>query len=350
MALSITPTSRRISAKPKVYIHRVGKAYHRYMDAATEAALAEFADVVSDGPTEAVRPVDELTQRLRGCSAILSLAGGWTDEITADVLRAAGTVKVICIAHWGGQLLEAARQSDILICEGSNANTLAVAEYTVTAALMGIRRLHAFDHALKSGAPWAEPRHEAGLLCESTVGIVGLGRIGSFCARYFSALGAKVIAYDPYWTAARAASIGVRLVSLHELLQQSTIVSLHLPVTAETKGMLGPKEFALIPNNAIFINSARSALYDEKALVDELRKERFTACLDVFDTEPLPLNHAFRAMPNVVLTPHIAGDNAAMFRRCAREAIATLRDYFAGGGLRDYSQNSAGALIEAGRL
>jgi phosphoglycerate dehydrogenase-like enzyme len=347
----MTPSSllqrQPVLAKPKVYVHRVGAAYARYMDAANEAALADFADVVSDGPTDALRPVNELVQRLQGCSAILSLAGGWSDEITADVLRAVGTVKVICIAHWGGQLLEAARQADILFCEGSNANTLAVAEYTVAAALMGVRRLPGFDRAFKSGSPWAEPRYGAGLLCESTVGLAGLGRIGSVCARHFAALGAKVIAFDPYWTKERAEAIGVTLVSLPELLAKANVVSLHLPVTPETKHMLGTKEFALIRNGTVFINSARSAVCDEQALIDELRAGRFQAYLDVFDTEPLPLDHPFRSLANVFLTPHIAGDNAMMFRRCAREAITTLRDYFAGRGLRDYSQNSHGVLIEA---
>ena len=316
------------SSRPKVYIHRVGAAYPRYMSSENEAALAEFADVVSDGPTDALQPQDALIARIKGCDAILSLAGGWTDEITADTLKSADTVKFICVAHWGEQLIDAARGANVILTEGSNANTLAVAEWTFTAALMGIRRLHVFDAALKSGSPWGEPRREVGLLCESTVGIVGLGRIGAHCAKHFNALGAKVIAYDPYWTQERAEQIGVTLVPLDELLAASNVVSLHLPVTPETRGMFGPREFGLVRDNAVFINSARAALYDENALMHELQKDRFSAYLDVFEKEPLAPDHPFRRMNNVVLTPHIAGDNNAMCRRCAREAIGTLKRYF----------------------
>ncbi len=298
------------------------------MDGANEAALADFAEVVSDGPTTAVRPTNDLVARLRGCDAILSLAGGWTDEITAEVLKSAGTIKLICIAHWGGQLVDAAREANITLTEGSNANTLAVVEWTLAAALMGIRKLQEFDRALKSGSPWGEPRREVGLLCESTVGIVGLGRIGSQCARHFRTLGARVIAYDPYWTQAGADELGVTLVPLDGLLRSSHVVSLHLPVTVETTGLLGAREFALVRDRAVFINSSRAALYDESAFITELRRRRFSACVDVFEQEPLPSGHPFRKMENVVITPHIAGDNNAMCLRCGREAIAALREYF----------------------
>ena len=324
------------SAKPKVYIHRTGSSYYRYMNQENEAALASFAEVVSDGPCTDARSEEDLLARIRGCSAILSLAGGWSDEITAAVLKAAGTVKIICIAHWGEQFVQAAKEANITITEGSNANTVAVAEWTVTAALMGIRKLHVFDKALKSGSSWGEPRREVGMLCESTVGLIGLGRIGVRCAQYFNALGAKVIAYDPYWTQAKAESLGVSLVTLDELMTTADVISLHLPVTDQTKGMFGAREFALIKDGAVFINSARAALYDETALITELQKKRFTAFLDVFSEEPLPPDHPFRSMDHVIITPHIAGDNNAMFLRCGREAIQTLKGYFEGKGVKNY--------------
>lgn len=323
------------NSRPKVYIHRMGSTYPYYMNQENEAALASFADVVSDGPAEQPLSADYLIEKIRGCAAILSLAGGWSHEITADVLKAAGTVKVICIAHWCEQFVESAREANITVTEGSNANTVAVAEWTVTAALMGIRKLHCFDKALKSGSQWVEPRRGTGLMCESTVGIIGLGRVGSYSARYFNALGARLIAYDPFWTEDMAAKIGVTLIPLDEVLKTADVVSLHAPVTAKTKGMMGAREFALIRNGAVFINSARAALYDEQSLVDELAKKRFVAFLDVFSQEPLPLNHPLRFMENVVITPHIAGDNNVMSLRCGREAIETLKDYFTGKGLRN---------------
>ena len=141
-----------------------------------------------------------------------------------------------------------------------------------------------------------------------------------------------MISYDPYWTQARAEELGVVLVSLDDLLRESNVVSLHLPVTPETTAMFGAREFSLVRDGAVFVNSARSALYDEPALIAELKAGRFTACIDVFDKEPLPLDHPFRAMEQVMITPHIAGDNNAMCLRCGREAIATLKAYFDGKG------------------
>jgi len=323
------------SPKPKIYVHRMGPRYHLYMNRENEAALALFSEVVSDGPCETPISADRLVESIRGCSAILSLGGGGSHEITADVLKAAGTVKVICIAHWCEQLVDAAKGAGVTVTEGSNANTIAVAEWTLTAALMGIRKLHVFDKALKSGSPWGEPRLGVGMFCESTIGLIGLGRIGVYCAKYFRALGAKVIAYDPYWTQERAESLGVTLVPLDELMRTANIISLHLPVTDQTKGMLGVGEFALIRNDAVFINSARAVLCDENALIAELRKKRFSAFLDVFQEEPIPPDHPFRSMEHVVISPHIAGDNSAMCLRCGREAIETLELYFAGKGLRN---------------
>ncbi|MDF3056537.1 MAG: hypothetical protein K0R17_752 [Rariglobus sp.] len=324
------------NSKPKVYIHRIGPKYSLYMNEKNEADLSSFAEVVNDGPTVEERSRESIVARLQGCSAILSLAGGWSAEITGDVLKTVGTVKAICIAHWGEQFVEAAKEANVPLTEGSNANTVAVAEWTLTAATMGIRKLHTFDKAMKSGSQWGENRLDLGLVCESTIGLVGLGRIGAHCARMFTGLGAKVIAYDPYWTQEQADKAGATLVSMEELLRTADVISLHLPVTPQTTGMFGAKEFAKIKDGAVFINSARAALTDENALIVELKTKRFSAFLDVFAEEPAPMDHPFRSMENVVITPHFAGDNKAMLLRCGRQSVETLRIFFKGKGLKNY--------------
>jgi phosphoglycerate dehydrogenase-like enzyme len=305
------------------------------MNQENEAALQSFADVVSERDRDTPLSSAELSDRLWGCSAILSLNGIGADEITPGLLRQASSIKVICVAHYWGQLDEAAKAAGVSFTEGSNACTVAVAEWTVAAALIGIRKIQDFDRSLKAGSPWAEPRRNVGLLCESTIGLIGFGRIGWHVAHFFKALGANVIAYDKYCSHDFAASAGVQLHSLQDVLKKADVISLHLPVTAETKGALGAREFAMIKDGGVFINSARAALYDEAALIAELKKKRFTAYLDVFSAEPLSAEHPFRTMSNVTITPHIAGDNGAMFLRCGREAIQTLQDYFEGRGLRN---------------
>ena len=326
-------------SKPKIYVHRLGSWYSQYMNAENEALLESFAEVVSERDRETPLTPTELIERMQGCVAMLSLNGTSTGEITADILKTVGTIEIICIAHWWEQLIDAAKGAGVQMTEGSNANTRAVAEWTLAAALMGIRKLNDFNAALKHDEAM-DPNDQASLLCESTVGLVGLGRIGWYAAHYFRAMGSRVIAYDKYWTPDQANALGVELVDLDTLLCTAEVVSLHLPVTHETTGLLGSREFSLIKDNAVLINSARAALYDEAALITELQKNRFTAYLDVFETEPLPPGHPFRSMENVFITPHIAGANRAMFLRCGRDAILTLKAYFEGKPLRNLRYNA----------
>ena len=127
-----------------------------------------------------------------------------------------------------------------------------------------------------------------------------------------------------------AKGIGVEVLPLDDVLSQSDVVSLHLPVNEHTEGMIAARELALLKDGAVFINSARAALCDEPALIEALQQRPLQAYLDVFATEPLLADHPFRNMDNVCITPHFAGDNRAMFQRCAREAILSIKDHFDG--------------------
>lgn len=317
--------------KPRVYIHRLADWYSLYMDQENEKYIRTFCDVVSEGDRNTPMTEDELINRMQGCSAVLSLNGIGTEEITERVLRKVGTIKTIVISHWWAQFASLNLKTlGIDVIEGSNANTVAVAEWVLTTALMAVRRLNDFNIELKSGSSWSEPRRRVGMLYGKKIGLVGLGRVGRYVARLFRIMGAEVSAYDKYFTLSEANELGVQLKSLEEIMTQSDIISLHLPVTPETKGLINADYIQMIPDNAIFINSARAAVYDEEAMVEELNKKRFEAYLDVYSEEPLRLNHPFRSMDNVFITPHIAGDNIDMFRLCGRQAIETLKDIFEG--------------------
>jgi phosphoglycerate dehydrogenase-like enzyme len=320
----------------RVYVHRLADWYDLYMDKANEDLLASFADVVSEGSRTDPFTEDELIERMKGASIILSLNGMGTKEITESVLKKTGTIELICISHWWEQFADAEKNTGIRVIEGSNANTVAVAEWTVCTALMGMRKLTRFDAQLKAGSVWCEPRRTVGLLCESTVGLIALGRIGRYVARYMRSLGAKVIACDKLATEKDARELDIELAGMDEVFKRADIISLHLPVLPSTRGIIGAEDFAKIRDGAVFINSSRAAVYDEDALVKELQKGRFDAYLDVFSVEPLPQEHPFRRMTNVTITPHIAGDNIAMFRRCGREAILTLKEYCETGRVVDH--------------
>lgn len=322
-------------SKPRVYVHRLGEWYHLYMNEENEALLRSFAEVVSEGDRTQPLCADELASRMRGARAILSLNGTGCAEITADVLRRAGSIELICISHWWEQLYEAAAEAGIPFIEGSNANTVAVAEWVLCCALMGVRRVNYFNDLMKAGSEWCEPRRVAGMMAEKTVGIVAYGRIGRYVAHYMKMMGARVLVCDAQLAPQEAREAGVELCSLEDVFAKPDVISLHLPVLPSTRGLIGSSHFRKIRDGAVFINSARAAVYDEAALAEELQTGRFCAYLDVFSQEPLPPAHPFRRMGNVFLTPHIAGDNIEMFRRCGREAILTLRDYFEGREVTD---------------
>ncbi len=316
-----------------IYIHRAAEWYTLYMDAANEARLRAFATVTTGGERAEPYTPAELTHELAGVDGILSLNGIGATEITTDVLNAVGTVKVAAVSHWwhGGHVPASAmwRAAGVEVIDASDATTEAVVEWVIGAAIMGVRRLVHYDRALKSGSLWAEPgRRNAGLLGQSVVGLIGAGRVGRAAARQFRHFGAPLIAYDPFLSAEDAAAYGIRRVALDELLATADVISLHMAVTDATTRMLGAREFARIKDGAVFVNSARSALYDTEALVAELRRGRFAAFIDVYDTEPLPLDDPLRTLPNAFITPHIAGDTNGMFLRCGRIAIERLRDWF----------------------
>jgi phosphoglycerate dehydrogenase-like enzyme len=151
----------------------------------------------------------------------------------------------------------------------------------------------------QQGIPFGEP------LAGRTLGLIGLGNIGKRMAGYGAALGMKVLAWSPNLTATRAAEAGATLVAKGELLAQSDVVSMHLVHSEKTVGTLQAADLALMKPGALLVNTARGPLVDEAALLAALQAGRIGAALDVYDREPLPADHPFRTLPNVVLTPHL---------------------------------------------
>jgi phosphoglycerate dehydrogenase-like enzyme len=318
-------------AKPVVYVQRAGAWYPKYMSQDNLARLGAFATVATGEAGEEPLSPEQLVDAMQGAVAILSLNGIGATDITDDVLKQVGTVKLAVMSHWWHGSHDKARQmwqrAGVEVIDASDGNTEAVAEWTVAAALMGVRRLLEYDRLLKDGSSWADALLEAGLLCESVVGLIGLGRIGRHVAGLFRNLGAEVIGYDAYVSPDQAEQMGVRMVGLQELISTADVVSFHLPVTDETRGMFGAEELSWIKDGAVVVNSARAALFDDAAFMAEVSKNRFTAFLDVFATEPLPVDHPLRSMGNVYISPHIAGSSRAMCVRCARIAIDTLKQH-----------------------
>ena len=206
-------------------------------------------------------------------------------------------------------------------------NESATAELALGLLLAAARAIPAGDAALRAG------RFQAGVpvgftLAPKTLGVIGLGRLGAYMARYGQALGMKVLAWSQNLTAEAAAKAGVELVSKPDLLTRSDAVSLHLVLSPRSRGIIGRAELALMKPGAILINTSRGPLVDEAALLEALQAGRLTAGLDVFDQEPLPPDHPLRRAPNTVLTPHlgygVAETWAQFYPQSVENALAFL--------------------------
>ncbi|HYE52032.1 MAG TPA: hydroxyacid dehydrogenase [Azospirillaceae bacterium] len=205
--------------------------------------------------------------------------------------------------------MQACAARGIAVCPATGANDLSVAEYVVTAALVLLRGAY---HAADRVAAGAWPRMDliGREMSGRRMGLVGYGAIARATAERVRALGMRVAAYDPYLPEGHAAWAGTERMGLEELLRASDVVSLHVPLTPETRRLIDARALSLMPRGAILINAARGGVVDEAALAAALREGRLGgAALDVFEAEPLDAaaGAVFQGIPNLILTPHIAG-------------------------------------------
>jgi len=252
---------------------------------------------------------EELAQRLPGVDALITSWG--IVPLDEQVLAKADRLRIV--AHAAGSVKRLASDAlyhrGIAVTHAAGRIADSVAEFTLLLALTGLRRPHVLDRKMRSGGQWPKGTRDVPVyeIAWKRVGILGMGYVGRRAARLFRAVGAEVWAYDPYLSAEAAEELGVRKAELNEVFSQCKIVSVHLPVTDETLRMVGAEQFGLMQDGAIFINTARSLVVDQDALLEALETGRIWAALDVFDREPLEPDSPFRRLDNVFLTPHVAG-------------------------------------------
>ncbi|WP_353940918.1 hydroxyacid dehydrogenase [Streptomyces sp. HUAS MG91] len=258
-----------------------------------------------------------------------ALITSWgTPRIEAELLTRAPDLELV--AHTGSAVApyvsEEVFRRGVRVTQAGDEMARPVAEVALTFTLALLHRTHRFDHALRTGASWesageAPPRHE---IHGSAIGVIGASRTGRAYITLAQALGAQVSVTDPYLSPSDADRLGVQLLPLDELLSSSRIVAVHAPATAETRHLLDAGRLALLPDGAGLVNTARSWLVDESALAAELRTGRIDAAVDVFDAEPLPVGHPFRALPNVLLTPHTAAGTVECRHRLGASAVTEI--------------------------
>lgn len=245
--------------------------------------------------------IEELKRRTAGCDVVMIA----NSPYPAEAVESADCLKMISVAFTGIDHIaaEACGKKDVMICNAAGYSDQTVAELVIGMAVDGLRNVVHADDIVRQGMT------SGGIggreICGRTVGIIGLGRIGMRCAKLFSAFGAKVIAYNRSQSG-EAMAMGIEYKTLEEVLSESDIVSLNLPLNAQTRGFLDASKIALMKQDAVFINCARGPIVDNEALARALNEDKLGfACVDVFDMEPpLPVDYCLLRAKNTLLTPH----------------------------------------------
>ena len=272
--------------------------------------LARLGNAVEIDPT--LTAEDFTDPRVREALADTEiLITGWgcpqIDEAVLDaaprlraILHAAGSVK--------GLTSPAVWERGITVSSAAGANALPVAEYTLAMILLAGKDLFAQRDRLRAqrAFPYGEIMPGIGNFGRR-VGVVGASRIGRRLIELLRPFDLRVTLADPYVDATEAAALGVPLLPLDDLLATSDIVTVHAPQTPETHHLIGRRELALMPTGSVLVNTARGALLDHEALIEELRANRLSAILDVTEPEPLPADSPLFDLPNAFITPHLAG-------------------------------------------
>ncbi|MCY3784072.1 MAG: hydroxyacid dehydrogenase [Chloroflexi bacterium] len=271
------------------------------------ARLGDMAESVAFNDDDRAWDAAAVRERIGGVTAVLASWGSCAyDE---HLLDAAPELEIICYAAGTirGVAPPAVFERGVRVAHAADFIAMGVAEHTLTVVLALLRRTGEFDAAMRAGrwrgiGPVVDRE-----LYGKRYGIVGASKVGRRLIPLLRPFDVQIVVADPYLTESDAQRLGVHKLELPDLMRTSDVISIHAPVLPSTHHMIDAGMLALIKDDAVLVNNARSALVDTDALVAELAKERFDCALDVFDQEPLPTDHPLLGMRRVLLTPHVAG-------------------------------------------
>ncbi|MFH1414108.1 MAG: phosphoglycerate dehydrogenase [Candidatus Omnitrophota bacterium] len=258
-------------------------------------------------------------------------------KVTKDVIEAAGNLKVIGRAGVGldNVDLEAATQKGIIVMNTPAGNTISTAEHTMSMILALSRNIPQAAASLKSGE-WKRSKFMGAELYNKSLGVVGLGRIGSEVAKRALSFGMKILAYDPFLSVEVAKNLGVEVVELKELFEKSDYITMHTPLTEETKHMISEKQFKMMKDGVKIINCARGGIVDEAALIKSVKEGKVSgAAIDVFEKEPLAPDSELLKLDNLITTPHLGASTEEAQENVAIEVVQIVRDALLGKGIRN---------------
>lgn len=267
-------------------------------------------------------------------------------QVDAEVLAATTRLKVVARAGVGLDNVEvpAATARGVMVVNAPTSNIVSAAEHAVALLLAAARQIPAADATLRAHT-WKRSSFNGVEISGKTIGVVGLGKIGQLFAQRIAAFGTTLIAYDPYVSAARAAQLGIELVTLDELLRRADAFTVHLPKTPETKGLIGAEQLAMTKRGVIVVNAARGGLIDEQALADALASGQVGAAgIDVYATEPSTDSPLFD-QPNAVVTPHLGASTTEAQDRAGTDVAKSVLLALAGDFVPDAVNVQAGGVV-----
>jgi D-3-phosphoglycerate dehydrogenase / 2-oxoglutarate reductase len=312
-------------------------------DKLAESTVAALGDDIEvrwvDGPDR-----EKLLAAVPQADALLVRSATTVD---AEVLSAAQKLKIVARAGVGldNVDVDAATERGVLVVNAPTSNIHSAAEHALALLLAAARQVTAADASLRAHA-WKRSSFSGTEIFGKSVGVVGLGRIGQLVAQRLAAFGAHIVAYDPYVSPARAAQLGIELLSLDELLARADFISVHLPKTPETAGLIDKEALAKTKPGVIIVNAARGGLVDEAALAEAVTSGHVRAAgIDVFATEPCTDSPLFD-LPQVVVTPHLGASTAEAQDRAGTDVAASVKLALAGEFVPDAVNVGAGVVSE----
>jgi len=332
------------AATPQVNPTRLGRVSLPVVliaDKLAESTVAALGDQVEvrwvDGPNR-----EKLLAAVPEADALLVRSATTVD---AEVLNAGTSLKIVARAGVGldNVDVDVATARGILVVNAPTSNIHSAAEHAVALLLAAARQIPAADASLREHA-WRRSAFSGTEIFGKTVGVVGLGRIGQLVAQRLAAFGTRVVAYDPYVSPARAAQLGIELLTLDELLSRADFISVHLPKTPETAGLIGKDALAKTKPGVIIVNAARGGLVDEAALAEAISSGHVRgAAIDVFTTEPCTDSPLFD-LPQVVVTPHLGASTSEAQDRAGTDVADSVKLALAGEFVPD-AVNVGGGVV-----
>jgi phosphoglycerate dehydrogenase-like enzyme len=333
--------------KPKLLIGMEDSLYSTIFCAEDLRRLEQLADVMHLPPRgRADKPF--LLDHLDGAEVAITSWG--TAPFDAEVIQRASNLKLVC--HAAGTIRpvvsDALWERGIAVTSAAAAISYGVAEFCLAMILTAAKRVYWQAQGTRTGL-WAEMAKSFGggfEIHQQNIGVIGAGHIGRHLIRLLHNFTCNILVYDPFLSADDARNIGTRKVdTLEELFATCRAVSLNAPTNEGARRMLRGSHFAALPPGSVFINTAGSIQIDEPEFVAELRKGRFVACIDRCAQEPCPLDHPYRTLPNVILTPHIAGVMAENRLRIGTHVVDDIERYTLGQPLKHAVTREALARI-----